>query len=172
VAAGVQHKNSRIAIAATEALAEMAVPGTTKMLAPMLDPPKTPDIARQQVYTACIEAAAKLREPSGLPYFEKLLKHPDRDFAVAGAKALAGYWLLDSKPLIALVARLAPVLERTDAALAKAMNAKEKDKARIKHLQALRDGLTESLRKLTDDKRINSAADCRKWCKKKRQGNM
>lgn len=166
VAKGAAHKDSRIAVAALRTLAQLSVPGSTKLIQAMLAPPKEVELGRHKVYVAAIECAADLHEPDGLKPLEKLLSHPDRVFAVAGAEALARYWTMDDRPKIALVERLVREHERLDKSLKKAK--REKHRAEEKHYQAVHDALLASMRKLTGKDKYKTPAQFRAWCKRER----
>jgi hypothetical protein len=167
VSAGIQHSDTNIAVAAIRTLAEMAVPGTTKYLAPLLKPPADVAIGRRKVYFAAITAVGDLHEPQAIPLLEKLIQHPDREFAVAGAETLKRYKYAEDRALLNLVQRLAGTLEKLDNDLREAK--KQRHKAKQKHCEALKDAVLDTLRTLTEKENYKEPRQFRNWVKQQRK---
>jgi len=91
----------------------------------------------------------------------------DKDFAVAAAEALARYWVIELKPLLAAVSRLANQLEGFLHNLAAARE--KKDRAAEKHNQVVSDALLRALRKLSDKEGLKTPEDFRKWVRNRRR---
>ena len=165
VAAGSFSGNERIDLAALDTLAKLRVPGSTLLIKRHLQPAMDIPHAAIKVPVGAIRAAGALHERAGLPLLEKLLLHSDRALAVEAATALGRYWVMEDKPLVSLVSRLARQLEKLRLQLKRAVKAKHE--ARTQHYQALTDALLAALRTLTGDDKVTSHADFKAWCKKK-----
>jgi hypothetical protein len=167
VSEGLSNENTDIAVAAIRTLADMAVPGSTKYLLPMLKPPADVPIARRKVYFAGIQAVGDLHETMAIPALERLIMHPDRDLAVAGAATLTRYKYADDKVLLDLVQRLAGTLEKFKKDLREAK--KKRNKAKQKHLETLKDAVLETLRSLTDKETFKEPRQFQNWVKQQRK---
>jgi hypothetical protein len=156
----VKHENEEIALMAIEALGEFKNHGSGRYLADFLKAPKTVYLAQMPLYEAAIKAAGSIHDLESLSPIEKLLGHEQTRIGVAAAGALAYYRILDRKPRLVLIKRLANELERLEKAEAKAEEEKLKE-----HFGAVRVALRDTLRKMTFRRKLETAADVRRWLK-------
>lgn len=154
----VKHENEEIALLAIEALGEFKNRGSGRYLADYVKAPKTVYLKEMPLYVAAIKAAGSIHDHETLDDLEKLLGHEQTRIGVAAAEALAHYRVLDRKPRLVLIRRLATGLERLEQAEAKAETGKRK-----KHFGQVRVALRDTLRQMTFRRKLETAADVRRW---------
>jgi hypothetical protein len=159
VAKGFGHKQPDIAIEAVTVFGQLNVKGSSKSLGKLLSPPaKIPD-AKLPLHIAAIRAAGAIHETATLKTLEKTLTHPHPKIGATAAEALTAYRSLDEKPRYALAKRLLKTLAGLEK---KAASSKEQEKAAAEPVRA---ALVETLRGLTGESDLNTAAHFEKWLK-------
>jgi hypothetical protein len=114
LAKGLEHKDAALAAQCAEAIGQLKVKGSAKVLDKLLAPPAKLKDERLPVHIAAFKAAGVLAEPESLKELAKALTHPVHAVGVAAAEALAGYKSLEAKAKKALLGDIVDALEKLE----------------------------------------------------------
>lgn len=157
---GVTHKDAALATSAAVTLGTLGVPGSSKSLAPLLNPPPKPASDRLTVHLAGIKSAGEIHDPETLKALEKLLDHPHGDIAAAGAEAFGGYKDIEEKQRMALLKKLVGSLAKIEKRCEKAKDEEERAAA-----EKVRDALTAAMNALSRTEGAKTADEWEEWIK-------
>lgn len=156
IAAGLRHKDPRIALTCVRTLGRFDCPQTPRCIAPLLTPPRKVKDDWLPVHLAAIEIAGQAHATKSIASLERLISHDSQVLARAACDALAGYAEAKPKDRLDVVRRLATQLGRLE-------KKRVKGEFAATELRRLRGSLRSCLRTLTGDQDIESAADVREW---------
>jgi len=111
---GIKHADTSIALLSVKSLGTLGIPGSSRYLRSLLHPRNDPDAARWKLHFAAIEAAGAIHDPESAGQLERILRHPETELAVAAAKALGQFAVIDRKKRLDLVRRIANALARLE----------------------------------------------------------
>ena len=162
LAKGIRHRDMSIAVVCVKTLGRLRHPGSARYLSSLLAVPRKVKAERWGLHLAALEAAGAIHDMSVVAKIEKTLGHAKTDFAVAAAKAFAGY--AGNKPMerATLVGRMADSLGR----LEKKKASKPADNIR---LAVVKQTLLDSIRTVAGKTDLADADTARVWAREEKQ---
>jgi hypothetical protein len=147
-----------VTLLALDALGEMGVDGSTKLLGSLLRPPAKMQPGFDRVYLDAIRVVGELHEPVGVRPLLKLLRHKNTDVAVAAANALAGYAAEPAAERLALLGKLNRELGSFERKYRRSKQFDQRDAAnRVKtHLRA-------AMSRIAKESAATTSAEWSKW---------
>ena len=114
-----KRKHPETAVAAIETLGDLRVAGSSDAFKSLLRVPSKLTDRNRALHLAAIESAGEIADPARLKDLHKLVKHKQKDVAIAACKALSGYAgmkpRLDRLKFVALLAQNLAAFEKTAA---------------------------------------------------------
>lgn len=159
VAAGLRHKDARVALTCVRTLGKFGCPQTPRCIAPLLSPPRKVKDEWLPVHLAAIGIAGEMHQHRSISALEKLTTHDSQTLARAACVALAGYRKAAPKDQLDVVRRLSNQLGRLE-------RKKVKGAFAATELKLLREAIRDSLRVVTGVPDLETAADARDWLRR------
>lgn len=155
-----QKHNPLVAVAAVESVGDLAVPGSSKVIRPLLRVPSRVPEAQRYLHVTAIAATGEIHDPNTLPDLERLVKHKDTGIAVAATKSLVGYKGMKREDRLKLLGRLSKTLASFEKHAVRARKDEQRD-----HYNELLSHLRSTMTKLAASSTATTAKEWQAWIK-------